>query len=298
MRYLLVLIGSGLLISGCFPLTDKESSVTPPTTSALQTAAAPAQPVKKIPTQALPQTLGGVLQSDSWIVYQEKQEEEFKGNVSYQSDVYQFKADYALSQRAKNLFTAKGNVFLHKKDPDGSWYELRADQAVYNYKTGKGYALASTTRPVRLVYHTRQGDTIRARANRADFDTQNQIYQLTGSAIIVRTDPQGEKTTLKARKILAKQATQYALLQGDAEVFNDQYRLQSDQIKYDGQTQTATASGQRALANGTTENGTFAIIADEVTAQTDTRHIYLEGNVQGWLLSDQLNELEKNKGRK
>ncbi|MBR3632394.1 MAG: hypothetical protein IKN49_05000 [Elusimicrobiaceae bacterium] len=298
MRYLLVLIGSGLLISGCFSLTDKKPSVTPVMDSPLQIAAAPAKPVKKTTSQTLPKTLGGVLQSDSWIVYQEKQEEEFKGNVSYQSDVYQFKADYALSQRAQNLFTAKGNVFLHKKDPDGSWYELHADQAVYNYKTGKGYAISSSTKPVQLVYHTRQGDTIRAHANRADFDTQNKIYQLMGSAVIVRTDPQGEKTTLKARKILAKQATQYALLQGNAQAFNDQYRLQADQIEYDGQTQTATASGQRALANGTTENGTFAIIADEVIAQTDTRRIHLEGNVQGWLLSDQLNELEKNKGRK
>ena len=99
--------------------------------------------------------------------------------------------------------------------------------------------------------------------------------------------------TLKADRISARQKEQYALLEGHGEVFNQQYRLLADRMEYNGTLQQAVASGNRPLAQGSTENGTFAIIADEVTANTDTRDINLLGNVQGWILSDQINSAEK-----
>ena len=65
---------------------------------------------RKTPKFNAPQTLGGLIASDSWTVYPEKQQEEFKGHVSYDNGVYTFRADYALSDRAKSTFSAAGNI--------------------------------------------------------------------------------------------------------------------------------------------------------------------------------------------
>ena len=295
-KWMCAMVGT-LCLQGCFSLTDKQLPAPPPIPTSATKAIADKSASHKH-SQSLPKTLGGLIQSDSWVIYQEKQEEEFKGHVSYENDSYRFRADYALSQRTQNLFTAQGNVYLRKQDPDGTWYELYADKAVYNYKTGKGYALSQSKHPVRLYYHTAKGDLVHATAHRADLNTQLKTYQLTGHAVITHTNLQKQTNTLQADKISAKQMEQYALLEGNAEVSNDQYRLQANRIEYDGSKQYASALGDRPLATGTTENGTFAIIADEVQAQTNTRNIQLKGHVQGWLLSDQLNEAEKQKAHK
>ena len=282
------------LFQGCFSLTDKQEIALPAlpdlTTEQIASSLSDKKPSKK--QNDFPQTLGGLVHSDSWIIYQEKQEEELKGNVSYENDQYRFRADYALSQRAKNLVTAIGNVYIRKQDPDHTWYEVYADKVVYNYKTGKGYAL-TTSRPVRLFYHTAKEDLIEARAHRVDFNTQEQTAQLTGSATLIHTDLKGQKNTLKAKQISVRQKDQYALLQGNAEIFNEQYTLKADRMEYKGLLHQALASGNRPLASGTTENGTFAIIADEVSADTLSRDVHLNGKVQGWILSEQINSAEQ-----
>lgn len=283
-------------LSGCFSLTYQGPEL--PAGPSAQTLQKQTAKKTRHRTQTLPQTLGGMLQSDSWIVYPEKQEEEFKGNVFYDNDTYIFRADYALSQRAKNLFTARGNVYIRKNEPDGAWYELYAEQAVYNYKTGKGQAQAAGQKPVRLVYHTAKDDTLRARAKRADINTQEQTAQLSGRAVVIHTDPQNQTNTLQADRISVRQKDQYALLQGHAEAYNSQYHLWADRIEYEGTVQTAVASGGRPLARGTTENGTFAIIADKVTAHPAGRQVELDGQVQGWIVSEQLETAEKNAGKK
>ena len=62
--------------------------------------------------------LGGMVQSDRWIIRKDKMEEEFIGNVSYKNDIYNIKADYALSRRKEQTFTLKGNVFASQKKDD------------------------------------------------------------------------------------------------------------------------------------------------------------------------------------
>lgn len=59
---------------------------------------------RKTPKFNAPQTLGGLIASDSWTVYPEKQQEEFKGHVSYDNGVYTFRAIMPCPIGPKALF--------------------------------------------------------------------------------------------------------------------------------------------------------------------------------------------------
>ncbi len=285
-----------LCLCGCFSVKDKEGPVIanklPDVQQSVQQHKQTLQ--KSAPTASFPDMLGGVLLSDTWTVYQDKAEEEFEGNVRYDNAQYIFRADYALSQRKQNRFTARGNVYIRHNDQNNVWYELYAHEVVYNYKTGLGTAKSSKKQPIKLVYHTEKDDLVTAYAQRAEIDTKKEIYQLSGNAIVIHTNAQGNTVTLKADKMSVRKQDQYALLQGNASVENEQYHFQAKTLEYDGVAQQAYAYGDRPLATGSTKDGTFAIIADKVTAQTDSRKIHLEGNIQGWVVSDKINQSKAN----
>lgn len=292
-RVLAVCMTAGLL-GGCFSLQDKPAAApAAPQAAAAQKARQTRQ--KNTPSFSMPSSLGGILSSDNWTVYKDKEEEEFEGQVSYDSDAYVFRADYVLSQRKKNTLTARGQVYLRKNEPDGAWYELRAQRVTYNYQTGQGRADAAAGQFVQLVYTYATGEKLTARARQADIHTQDQTYRLRGQAVLTRTDALGQTVTLRADQISVRQAEQYALLEGHAEVQNAQYRLQADTLEYNGAAQSATAQGGRVLAQGTAEGNTFAIIADTVSADTQHHTVRLQGGVQGWVVSDQINQSAANK---
>lgn len=287
-----------LLLGGCFSLNDTQAKpVSAPKLGAAKAAAEQKTQKlkdKKTASAQMPQVLGGVVSSDRWVVYQDKEEEEFEGNVHYDNGVYAFRARYALSQRKKNLFTAKGSVYARKNEPDGGWYELYADRAVYNYQTGAGEASADKGQKIKLVYKNAKGDLVTATARRADFNVKEETYRLSGDAFVKHQDALGKTATLRADQISARQKDNYAILQGDAEVKNEDYNLKAQTIEYDGATGLSYAYGGRPLSRGKTEDGTFAIIADKVTAENDSRKIKLSGKVQGWMVSDQINQSKAN----
>ena len=283
------------LLAGCFSIKNQQEITVqgPDLTSAKAALAQKTQQIKKTKS-ALPEVLGGVVSSDRWIVYKEKEEEEFEGNVRYDNGTYIFRAQYALSQRKKHLLTAKDSVYIKKNQSDKSYYELYADYVSYNYSTANGQAKANRKRKIKLVYQNPQGDLVTALARRGDFNTKEQTYVLTGDVFITHVDALGKKSTLRADKISARQKDNYALLEGNAVVQNQDYTLRSAAIEYDGKQKMAYAYGDRPLANGKTQDGTFAIIADKVTAETDSRKIKLSGQVQGWIVSDQINNSKAN----
>lgn len=296
-RFISVLLVFCLLLAGCFSLRDESPrSVSLP--SAATAKAAAGQKVQKLKDKtksSLPDTLGGVVSSDRWVVYQEKAEEEFEGNVSYDGGAYAFRCDYALSQRKKNLFTARGNVWARKNEPQDAFYELYADRAVYNYQTGRGEASALKGKNIELTYKDVQGAVTRASAQRAEFDVKERVYRLSGGAKVVYTDAAGRRITLRAQQITAREKDNYAVLEGGAEVDNGNYSLRAQTLEYDGNNRRAYARGSRPLAQGRTEDGTFAIIADKADAETDSRKIHLSGGVQGWVVSEQVNASKANR---
>lgn len=284
-------------VSGCASIQDhRPLPQTAPKPGAAKALAAQKKQQLKQKTNPtdLPETLGGAVTSDRWVIYKEKEEEEFEGNVHYDNGIYQFRAGYALSQRKQSLFTAKENVFARYNDPDGAWYELYADKAVYNYQTGKGYAQSSSPRRIKLVYKTADGDLITAYGQRADFNTKEETYILSKNVFVTFQGKDGQKATLKAQKMTAKQKENYALLQGGAEVENADYNLKAQTIEYNGAEGYSYAYGGRPLMRGKTEDGTFAIIADKVTAENTSHKIKLSGRVEGWTVSKEINASKAN----
>jgi len=241
----------------------------------------------------IPPVLGGLVQSDSWVIYKDKQQEEFKGHVSYDNGHYTFRADYALSDRARNRFTARGNVFLRQQAEDGTIYEAYANRAVFNYKTQKGQLYGSEKQPVKLIYISPKQQTVTATAENADFDLAEQIFILQKNVHIERPTETGLQI-LTAQKATFKQIQEYAILEGDATLTDGSRTLLAETIIYDGQNNTSYAYGARPLAYGTTEQGTFAIIADKVQSDNEGHKILLDGQVQGWLVSPQINDSSVN----
>lgn len=249
--------------------------------------------VKNISSNSLPAVLGGLVKSDNWIIYKDKQQEEFTGHVSYENDTYTFRADYALSDRARHTFSARGQVFLRQQNQDGSFYEAYAHKVRYNYQTQKADMSGKKNAPVKLVYHTSKGQTLTATAQKASFDLNQKIYILQKDVHIQRPTGQ-DLQTLTAQKATLKQIEQYVLLEGNATVADGQRTLRAETIIYDGQNNTSYAQGNRVLASGRTEQGTFAIIADKVQSDNAGNKIHLNGQVQGWLVSPQINSSKIN----
>ena len=276
-------------LSACSTVKQQAPQVTAPAATARVNAKKLSLKNKKAQLTEIPSVLGGVVQSDNWVIYPEKKEEEFEGHVFYDNGVYQFKADYALSQRAKQLFTARGNVFLRQNDPDGSFYQAKADRASFNYGTQKGTLLANNKRQVTLTYQDEKNQVSTAHAQKVTFDLVNKIFVLEGNVHMERQTPTGPQT-LQAKKVTFKQLENYALLEGNAKLADPERTLEAQTIEYDGQHNVSSAVGERPLAYGKTEQGTFAIIADRVQSDAQGDVVHLDGKVQGWVVSPQLND--------
>lgn len=219
---------------------------------------------KKKSAEQLPEVLGGIVQSDEWIIYKDKAQEEFKGHVFYDNGVYTFKADYALSDRQQHTATARGNVYLKQQEKQSPTYEAWGDWARYNYQTGKGILKSVSKTPARLQI-TDTVQTVTAQAKQISFNTTTQLFVLTGNVNVERTT-QGNTQT-----------------------------LQADTIIYDAERNTTTAYGKRPLTTGSTDQGTFAIIADKVNSDAQGTVVTLDGNVQGWVVSPELNNNKINR---
>ncbi|MCQ2410962.1 MAG: LptA/OstA family protein [Elusimicrobiaceae bacterium] len=292
--YLPLLLGTVLFTSACHTVRV-EGPALPSTTPAhkLQQVKKNFTP-KKLAKNELPPVLGGLVQSDSWIIYQDKKQEEFKGHVSYENDAYVFRADYALSDRAHSTFQAKGNVFLRQQQPDGSFYEAEAHQAYYDYQKQKGNLTWDGTTRVLLRQQDEKGQPAIARARRVTFDLNQRTYVLQGDVHIQRPSLRGTQT-ITAQKATFKQLQDYIQLEGNATVTDEQRTLQANTIIYDGQNNSSQAYGDRPVLSGSSPQGTFAIIADKVQSDSTGSLITLDGKVQGWVVSPRINESKVNK---
>lgn len=250
---------------------------------------------KRTSHQEIPSVLGGIVQSDNWTVYRDKEQEEFSGHVFYDNGTYTFKSDYALSERAKNRLTAKGNVYLKQKAQDGTTYQAYAHTARYNYKTQQGTLTArNRTTPVKLIYTPANEQPVIVTAQKVMFDLEKEIFTLEGNVHVQRNTAQGPQT-LSANKALIKKAEEYIKLEGSAVLSDSLRSLEAESIIYDGANNQAYAAGSRPLLRGSTDQGTFAIIADKATSDAEGNKVTLDGQVQGWFVSPKVNEVDFSK---
>jgi len=292
--FLLYMLSTLLVLSGCKTVHVKTPPVEKPAKVSRVQQTKNTLKNKKSSVAQVPSVLGGLVKSDDWVIYPDKAQEEFLGHVSYDNGIYTFKADYALSERNKNRFTAKGNVYLKQQEKFSPSYEAYADYAQFNYKTQKGVLTSAANKRIKLIYTDGTEPPVTVMADKGSFDLATRIFIFEGKVLIERTTPEGMQT-MSADKATIKQTENFVQLEGNATLSDGARTLAAETIVYDGTNNKSYAYGDRPLAYGTTEQGTFAIIADKVSSDAEGNQIILDGKVQGWLVSPELNKVDTSK---
>lgn len=290
---LFVLLAAAVLASGCKTVRIEGPAVSVPAAKPRLEQAKTSLKNKKEAAITLPPTLGGLISSDRWLIHNAKQQEEFIGHVSYANDVYTFRSDYALSDRPKNRIFVRGNVYLKQAKPGEPVYEAYADQGIYNYQTKTGYLSAAEGKNIRLIYQEKGQAPVTAQAQLAYFDLEQGRFVLNKDVRVQRPTPQGMQT-MSAQKVTYRQPQNLLTLEGGAQVSDEQRTLAAQTIIYDGTKNYSYAYGSRPLLTGSSEQGTFAIIADKVQSDNEGNKITMDGKVQGWLVSPAINEAAVN----
>ena len=192
--------------------------------------------------------LGGMVQSDKWIIRKDKSEEEFIGNVKYENDIYKITADRALSQRALFAYTLSGNVFA-RRNQDGQTLTLKANKVFFNQKKDSGYAQGTKKKQISL-----------------SLENENNIFNLYADRLDF------------GRKFSSFEA------QGDCELNDLNNTLYAGKMTFDTQTQIFTAETLRPLFFGYNDDGDYALQADTITADNKNGIYKAQGKVQGWIV--------------
>ena len=191
--------------------------------------------------------LGGSVQSDRWLINRDKEQEEFIGNVRYLNEIYDLKADYALSQRRENTYLLKGNITASQNLND-TFTQIKADKIFYDNKNLKGYALGTKNNQIEALYKT-QNNLFTLYGDRLDFDKQENLLKISTYA----------------------------------ELNDLNNTLYSDTISLNIQSGIFEAYGKRPVLWGFGVDGDYALQADKINVNTQKDIFKAEGNVSGWL---------------
>ncbi|MCL2888074.1 MAG: hypothetical protein FWF35_02015 [Elusimicrobia bacterium] len=236
--------------------------------------------------QLPPGLLGGMLKSDSWVIRKDAQQEEFKGNVSYDSGLYKLKSDYALSDRAKNTFTLDGNVYLMNKDTAGAMTELYSKNAVFNTLTQQGRAAAYPQKPLQIFYTVPDIYKVEAQGKTLNIDGKKQTLELKDNVKIKYTEPYDFALAF-ADTAFIDRAKNTARLTGNAELDNKNYTARAEDIFYDGAAGLITVTGNYPLFTMVNDDASAALQSDKVTVNTVTKNVEASGRISGWVAPKQ-----------
>ena len=186
------------------------------------------------------------MQSDTWLINRDKEQEEFIGNVRYKNDNYSLQSDYALSKRKDKTYFLKGNIIASQTLPD-TFTQVKAEKFFYNNKTSKGYALGKKGKQVEGLYKT-LNNTFNIYGDRIDFDKNDNFAQISGSA----------------------------------ELDDLNNTLYGGTITLNTQSSIFEAFDKRPVLWGFEVDGDYALQADKMTADLKKGIFKAQGNVQGW----------------
>lgn len=193
--------------------------------------------------------LGGLVSSDNWIIRKDKLEEEFVGNVRYQNDIYDIRADKALSRRAAQTYQLEGNVSARRSDIDYT-ASIAAGKIFYDNRAKSGYARGDGKNQVSIFYQ-----------------------------------PQGAKAyTLYGDQINFSDSFAAYHAAGNAELDDFDNTIYAGQMAYNTQSGVFEAWQNRPLVLGFSDEGDYALQADKISANVHTGSYTAAGRVQGWLV--------------
>lgn len=196
---------------------------------------------------------GSVVRSKEWIVRRGKtREEEFVGDVRYDSAGVKLSSDWALFQQASRDWKARGRVVLSKNAENGDVITASGETARYSEATKAG------------SLEPKAGERIP----------------------FTRTPADGSEADHGEGAHLTWQGEEWAALSGRARVWGPRLQAWADTARYEPPTKRLTLRGGRPVARKVDEEGgwTTALKADEIDAVDSPRRLEARGKVRGWLI--------------
>lgn len=232
--------------------------------------------------QTLPDImLGGVLKSDRWVIKKNSKQEEFFGNVSYDTPTLKLRSDYAASDRRTNFFKLDKNAYIMHITPEGETYELNAETVTLNTNLGVG-TVKGGARPLRVLYDLPGQYTLTAESDKADFNTNKEAALLQGG---VKLDYKvAEDFVLAYADTVAVDRKNSTLrLTGDALVQSAEYTALANSIFIDNKAGTAVFKGNYPVFTADKETALIAVQAEHTVYNIPERKISAQGRIRGWI---------------
>lgn len=202
-------------------------------------------------------TAAGVVRSREWVVRRgEKREEEFVGDVRYESAGTKLTADWALYQHAAKSWKARGSIVVVRRLEDGTVLEAKGETATFA-EDGRGGVLLPGP-----------GGRVRFK----------------------RQPPDGTDPDLGEGDRLDWTSTDSAVLSGSVRVSGPRADGWGDTATWNRATGAVTLAGGRPVLRKKEGDWTLAIKAEETRATEAPRRIASQGKVRGWL---QFHDAEK-----
>jgi hypothetical protein len=196
------------------------------------------------------ETASAVVRSKEWVVRRgASREEEFIGDVRYESAGARLTSDWALYKHVEKRWQAKGRVRL-RKELDG-------------------------------------GDVLEASGERARYDEAGRDGTLEpgpgGRVAFKRVPPAGDADFGEAER-LSWNDDRSATLSGGARGWGPRGEFWADEARYTGEDRRLRLNGGRPVLHKIEGEWTTALKADTVAASDAPRRIEASGGVHGWLL--------------
>jgi hypothetical protein len=212
--------------------------------AALPASAAPA------PASGAFAAAGTVVRSKEWIVRRGKDpEEEFRGDVRYDSAGTHLSADWALFRHVEKVWRARGSVVLRRELKDGGEVTARGGSARYDEGARSGRLEPAPGERVTFTREAPGTEPDRGEGGRLDW-TDDRV----------------------------------ATLSGRARVWGPRLEAWADSAAYDRSDDRLILRGGRPVLKKVEGEWTTALKADEIEATESPRRIEARGGVTGWLV--------------
>jgi len=205
---------------------------------------------------------GSIVRSKEWVIRRGvKKEEEFVGNVRYESAGTRLTSDWALFKHADRTWQARGAVGLRRETADGTVFEASGQKAGHDEEFKRGF-----------------------------------LEPAPGETVPFKRTPLGlEPDHGESGRVSWNGESQVTLSSG-AKVWGPRLELAADEAIYEKADGRLTLNGGRPVLRKIEGEWTTALKADEVVATEVPRRIEARGRVKGWMIfkdRDKLKEIAK-----
>ncbi|PIR19768.1 MAG: hypothetical protein COV48_00195 [Elusimicrobia bacterium CG11_big_fil_rev_8_21_14_0_20_64_6] len=205
---------------------------------------------------------GSVVRSKEWVIRRgANKEEEFIGDVRYESAGTRLTSDWALYKHADRTWQARGAVFLRRTTLDGTVFEAHGERAGHEDESKRGFLKPAQGEKVRFARAPAGLEPDRGESGRVSWNGETSVTLSAG-----------------------------------AKVWGPRLHLAADEAVYEKAEGRLTLNGGRPVLRKVEGEWTTALKADQIVATEAPRRVSARGRVIGWMIfkdKEKLKELAR-----